>query len=784
MSRKSNQYAITAPSSHSTPPAPHTHSSSSDALSLHNPYSLLQDGIPEKTPQHNHNQTPSSGSESTRGSNKDSGGGKKKLNATDRETDDSDSSIEQDDEDAEDDDDEPAVHGSVRVNKCVVDVKPSSKELQRESEFLNQENVLTAAKPNHRTGPDSRKRSHNTALQDADFFDIDALFFDGLENKDEDEPDYPRKKLARSLSQSNGLLTYGSSRPTLSATSDILDDDEYEQAIIDDDEEDDIEDEEEEAIIRDIEESGDFSTPSTPAQTSENNSSMPYFDDIDFNLIEGQVFDDLDNEAFLAEWNNPAQFADINLAFPTDFDPFADLAGEDLFSVNPSPAYTPVDTPNVTPRGSFSATADIPGSPTPRARRASVISQSSNADEDESEDEDVAEIRLFQNTTPVAKHITGTQSSANKWANDTDEDHEVWKHFFSSGEEETSEEDECEADGEEGSDEETDEGETTEEDEDLPMPTPHEKSMLRRASISSAVGSARPQIVRISDSNDSGPTLGSWVADPSRPICVIDGRKKTFIVPGGEKRLSIAESDSSAFTNGAYVFSESESDFSSAPLGYNPTLTGLTGGEGNLLNGSDILGPPEAFYPFIDRFGAQLDENLFNIDAEDGMDEFEADLQLDDFLDFSHDEDVEKEDGAGGDPARSSGMTFDGVCDDDDEEDQGVKDRESSDAMLSRWEKVSVTAFRRRQLQHNQKMAQSNSQGFGNRTPGAHKNREGRLSETITPGTKRRLKQKFLAGNSQNPSPNIPLRKVATKRVEELGWNTANNKWAPLFEGL
>ncbi|KAL7268998.1 hypothetical protein RUND412_008353 [Rhizina undulata] len=371
--------------------------------------------------------------------------------------------------------------------------------------------------------------------------------------------------------------------------------------------------------------------------------------DIDFGLIEGEVFDDLDNEAFLEQWTNPEQFSDFNLALPSDFNPFADLVGD------------------------------------------------------------------------------------------------------------------------EGSDGESyaDEGETTEEEEDLPMPTPHGKSMLRRASVSSAVGSARPQIVRISDSNDSGPTLGSWVADPSRPICVIDGRKKTYIVPGGE-----------------YVFSESESEFSSAPSVYNPTVTGLTGGEGNFLDGNDILGPPEAFFPFIDHFGAQLEENVFNIDAEDGMDEFEADLQLEDFLDFSNDEGIEKEDVAGGDPARSNCMTFDGVCDDDDEE-EGVKDRESSDAILSRWQKVSVTAFRKRQLQHNQKMAQSNSQDFGNPTPGAHKNRKGRLPDSITPGRKRRLKKKFLAGNSQDLGPGLPLGKeVAAGRGEELGWHPSNNKFAPLFEGL
>jgi ribosome modulation factor len=72
--------------------------------------------------------------------------------------------------------------------------------------------------------------------------------------------------------------------------------------------------------------------------------------------------------------------------------------------------------------------------------------------------------------------------------------------------------------------------------------------------------------------------------------------------------------------------------------------------------------------------------------------------------------------------------------------------------MLSIWDKVSVTAFRKRQIQHNQKLSALHAAGY-------HKGKEGRLSDTITPSKKRRVRQKFLASNRGGMGNNPVARK-------------------------
>jgi hypothetical protein len=292
-----------------------------------------------------------------------------------------------------------------------------------------------------------------------------------------------------------------------------------------------------------------------------------------------------------------------------------------------------------------------------------------------------------------------------------------------------------------------DEGETTDEEEDLPMPTPRSKSMLRRASVSS-VGSSRPQVVHI-DNTSGGPTVASWVADPNRTICVIDGSKKTFLLPGASRGY---EFNTGGTDVSQLMLEESESEKSTGPVGYNPTLGGLIGDDGLFLDGNDILGPAEALYDNLDIDGifdlGDLDGDLITNDDE--IDEFEQDLQITDFLDFSTDD--------------ADGETHDDNSDDnddgaynDDGDDECIGAVENSEDMLARWDQVAVTSFRKRQMQH----AQGNI--LSNNAATSHKIGDRRLAQTITPARKKKVRSRFMI-NSKGSGPSNGIKKVASNK--------------------
>lgn len=295
--------------------------------------------------------------------------------------------------------------------------------------------------------------------------------------------------------------------------------------------------------------------------------------------------------------------------------------------------------------------------------------------------------------------------------------------------------------------------------------------MLRRASVSSAC-STRPQVVHVNDPSPAGPTLGSWVADPTRTICVIDGAKRTFLIPGGAKGYSFGDTSDSNALSQLVMMEESESEQSSVQMGYNPTLSGLTGGDGLFLDENDILGPSEAFYPISI-------EDLFELDDigeglivdDDDVDEFEQDLQIADFLDFSTDD--ENDDGTGrenSDGGYEEGDGGDGGDDDDDDE-ECAPTADPSEAMLALWDHVAVTSFRKRQIQYAQGHHTNNFIA-----PNTAKDRK--LSQTITPARKKKLKQKYLAKGT-----GTGLKKKITSRKSGTNFG-AGSQWSPLFEDL
>lgn len=111
--------------------------------------------------------------------------------------------------------------------------------------------------------------------------------------------------------------------------------------------------------------------------------------------------------------------------------------------------------------------------------------------------------------------------------------------------------------------------------------------------------------------------------------------------------------------------------------------------------------------------------------TEEDLDEAEAGLALEDFL-LSDGYEDEVED--------NNDFPQGGESED---EEEIAPNGESSADMLSRWDKVSVTAFRKRQIQHSQKLLQ-----------GQHKPKgvDGKLMDTLvaTPSKKRRLRGRFL----------------------------------------
>ncbi|TGZ84417.1 hypothetical protein EX30DRAFT_106875 [Ascodesmis nigricans] len=506
----------------------------------------------------------------------------------------------------------------------------------------------------------------------------------------DDEPDYPRKKLSQGMNITQPTTDHLT--PTETEDDDDVD---FDDVAADEDDED-IEEEEVRAIIEEMEQHEDEFLgfrASTPPQY--------------------EFAEDLDSEIFNAQWDGelaPLPYFDSDL-----------YTDNDLFSVQ----HTPVVTPLATPRGSVSTKWD----PMPI----------DSFTENESSEEDIFDISsLFDHTIGNNKHLVSSYNNTNAGMTDTDsDDAELVKYFFSS-------DSGNETDGEDtdGAVSDDDEGETTEEEDDLPMPTPRHESKLRRASIASATAT-RPQVVRMDGSD--GLQASSWLADPSRPIIVIEGARQTVILPNEFSNPSAGESDYGS-SRRVVGLEESESETTALPPNFDPTLGGLTELDGGMLNGVDFFGPPEAFYPFQPVDG-DIQDLLDSIDVESmgdfgidsGADSGEAELDLDDLLDMSSSEEREA--------ARLEAIIEEAEGeegDEEEEEDENCAEAQSSSAdLLSIWDKVSVTAFRKRQVQHQQKLRMNT----GSTNSGYHKGKERRLSETLTPSKKRKVRAKFLANN-------------------------------------
>ena len=333
-------------------------------------------------------------------------------------------------------------------------------------------------------------------------------------------------------------------------------------------------------------------------------------------------------------------------------------------------------------------------------------------------------------------------------------------------------------------------GETTDE-EILPPTTVNRPQSLLRLNSSSSQIKAAPTPVstpvrRSSTANSSrsnGPSMGSWIADPTKPIAIIDKTGKNIIFyPAKRPKLPsnpiTAQASSNSSTLGSPTTTTSFARLTGAPeesendrsdgtsQGFPGTLlpaadfmmSGLfSGPPGNEhIHPGQVVGPPQAFYSFR-NFGPdgdyQEDEDDYDYD-----DDCEKELNMDDFIDFG--------DATSGSEAVVSDDNDAIVCNDDHTPDQiplqapiRIEPRRElhkspSDGLLEHFDQGVVSSFRRNQNRHQNLLRRP----LGNTNLYAIKGgRHITANNPISPLRKRKANHNF-AG------PLSPFAGVATKR--------------------
>jgi hypothetical protein len=191
---------------------------------------------------------------------------------------------------------------------------------------------------------------------------------------------------------------------------------------------------------------------------------------------------------------------------------------------------------------------------------------------------------------------------------------------------------------------ETDDGETT--DEDLPPPATitHPRSILRRDSSVSLVTGVEEK-VEPTPRRRRGPIMGTFVADPHKPVALVDctGKHLVIIPAYASSRHDWLESAATSACGTAnnsprattmHLIDESDTDALMSPnLDFSPMLASsanlmMTALGNDITPGGQVMGPPEAFYPVRDF---AIDSSFEDDDDEDDP---EGQLNVDDFIDF------------------------------------------------------------------------------------------------------------------------------------------------------
>ena len=174
-----------------------------------------------------------------------------------------------------------------------------------------------------------------------------------------------------------------------------------------------------------------------------------------------------------------------------------------------------------------------------------------------------------------------------------------------------------------------------------------------RPQSSSSTPARRTPTIPPSNARRHGPSIGSWIADPTKPIAIVDKTGKNMVFyPAQRPTKSIASVGTFSSANASpskpsiglatsvYDSENDRSDTSTQAMMVqspaNLMMSGLFGKGSNLerVFAAPVVGPPEAFYPWrtVDSNGDVVeDDDEYDEYDEDGLD---ATLNIRDFIDF------------------------------------------------------------------------------------------------------------------------------------------------------
>lgn len=312
---------------------------------------------------------------------------------------------------------------------------------------------------------------------------------------------------------------------------------------------------------------------------------------------------------------------------------------------------------------------------------------------------------------------------------------------------------ESDAMSDESSGYETDEGETT--DEDLPPPAKiaQPRTIMRRDSTSKPADDESPNR-RSAPHRRRGPILGTFIADPSKPVALVDNTgKHLVIIPAyASSRHDWLESATNSICGTAnnspratmmHVVDESDTDAVTSPNGMKtgPMLSSganlmMTALGNDATPGGQAMGPPEAFYPSRTFPGDSSYE-------DDDIDDDEAMLNVDDFIDFGDGSSDEETDKGFDDDLTTSPMATSSV--------QGVSTptpsrvgNDSAERFLNHLDRGIVTAFRRHHNRYQTLIRLPHHREFLPNSPSqaASVFRHARYSDPRTPTRKNKTKNR------------------------------------------
>ncbi|KAL9012467.1 MAG: hypothetical protein Q9173_002774 [Seirophora scorigena] len=325
---------------------------------------------------------------------------------------------------------------------------------------------------------------------------------------------------------------------------------------------------------------------------------------------------------------------------------------------------------------------------------------------------------------------------------------------------------------------ETDQGETTDE-EDVPASATTRPSALLRHSSSDLNNRLASQPLPKAPSSKLlpghrwGPTLGSWVADPTKPIAVVaSSGKKLIVYPAqrpaskGSKVFSTIGSSGRASAQASPRIAAPQLDAPSRPpvteesdversekssqgaatpmlsASSNLMMSGLGLGGGNLLSGH-ALGPPEAFFPFhsIGADGKMVLDSLEVDDDDDDDDDGEDLLNIEDFIDFGEDSDDSDHDA--GSSAESPKIAPSDQTDAETTPTASPSAQSSSRSLFDHLNRGKVTAFRRNQYEPDSSIYRPSSSSSSFQVPSPIKSNPFVAASAFSPLKKRKLSSDF-----------------------------------------